>query len=55
MHVTGSPGMQAEAARTFEALLGSSTDFNPVEGGDNQRSPAEAGPLTWTTGGGGGI
>jgi hypothetical protein len=25
------PGMQAEAARTFEALIASSTEFHPVE------------------------
>ena len=44
------PGMQAEAARTFAALLAPSTDFypveDPVEDRDNQRDPAEAGPLT---------
>ncbi len=53
------PGMQAEAARTFEALFVPSTDFypveDPVEVADNQRDPAEAGPLTWVNGGGGGI
>jgi len=51
------PGMQAQAARTFEALL--STDLHPVEDPverrHNQRDPAKAGPLTWANGGGGGI
>lgn len=38
------PGMQAEAARTFEALLGSSTDFYPVEDPVEAASTSEAPP-----------
>ena len=49
------PGMQAEAARTFEALFNSSTDFHPVEVLGNQEGPAGARPQTWCDGGGGGI